>query len=109
MEVAEFYTRGYHKNMELLNVLPPNIEPKATGHVIEQIEMIKTLVEKGFAYESNGSVYFDVEKYNATENYGELSGRILEDLNAGAATNVECSKGNLKKEILPILHFEKSI
>jgi cysteinyl-tRNA synthetase len=97
MEVAEFYTRGYHKNMELLNVLPPNIEPKATGHVIEQIEMIKTLVEKGFAYESNGSVYFDVEKYNATENYGELSGRILEDLNAGAGNERRVLEGQSEK------------
>lgn len=98
MEVAEFYTRGYHKSMEMLNVLPPSIEPKASGHVIEQIEMIKQLFENGYAYESNGSVYFDVEKYDKAEHYGELSGRILEDLNAGAGNERRVLEGQSEKK-----------
>lgn len=80
MEVAQFYTTRYHKNMEQLNVLPPSIEPRATGHIIEQIAYIKVLLENGFAYESEGSVYFDVEKYNERYHYGKLSGRVIEDL-----------------------------
>jgi len=82
MEVVQFYTDRYHKNMEQLNILSPSIEPRASGHIIEQIEMIKKIVEAGFAYEVNGSVYFDVEKYNQKHNYGKLSGRKLEDLMA---------------------------
>jgi cysteinyl-tRNA synthetase len=66
--------------MAQLNVLPPSIEPTATGHIIEQIEMVKTILDKGFAYEVNGSVYFDVEKYAQSNNYGKLSGRKLDDL-----------------------------
>jgi cysteinyl-tRNA synthetase len=80
MEVVQRYMNGYHKNMEQLNTLPPSIEPRATGHIIEQIEMIKTLVESGYAYESNGSVYFDISKYNEKYKYGKLSGRVLEEL-----------------------------
>jgi cysteinyl-tRNA synthetase len=66
--------------MQILNTLPPSIEPTATGHIIEQIEMVKVILEKGYAYEVDGSVYFDVEKYNKTKDYGVLSGRNLEDL-----------------------------
>lgn len=80
MEVVKFYTDRYHKNMDQLNVLHPSIEPTASGHMIEQIEMVRKIIENGFAYEAEGSVYFDVEKYNKNHNYGKLSGRKIEDL-----------------------------
>lgn len=80
MEVVQFYTVRYHRNMDQLNVLRPSIEPHASGHIIEQIEMIKKILTAGFAYEINGSVYFDVEKYNRSHHYGILSGRKIEDL-----------------------------
>ena len=80
MEVVQRYTVDFHDTLAKFNNLPPSIEPTATGHIIEQIEIIKTIVEKGFAYEINGSVYFDVLKYNETHNYGKLSGRKIEDL-----------------------------
>jgi len=82
MEIAQYFTNRYHSNMDQLNVKRPSIEPHASGHIPEQLEMIQTLIENGFAYESNGSVYFDVEAYNAKYNYGKLSGRKLEDLMA---------------------------
>ena len=80
MEVAHFYTKKYHESMYKLNVDNPSIEPTASGHIIEQIEMIKKIIDNGFAYEVNGSVYFDVVKYNETNNYGILSRRKIEDL-----------------------------
>lgn len=80
MEVVQFYLNRYHKAMEMLNVLPPSIEPHASGHIIEQIEYVKQILDAGFAYESEGSVYFDVEKYNKSHNYGKLSGRNVEEL-----------------------------
>ncbi len=80
MEVVQYFSDRYHEFMGRLNVLKPSIEPRASGHLIEQIAMISKLVEAGIAYESNGSVYFDVEKYNQTKKYGILSGRVLEDL-----------------------------
>ena len=80
MEVAHYYTERYHKAMEQLNVLTPSIEPHASGHIIEQIDFVKRIFEAGYAYESNGSVYFDVEKYNKDYHYGKLSGRNLEDI-----------------------------
>lgn len=81
MEIVQRYTNDFHKVLESFNFLPPNIEPSATGHMVEQIEAVKSLIEKGLAYESNGSVYFDINKYNeGGHNYGKLSGRILEDL-----------------------------
>ncbi len=80
MEVVQYYLNRYHKAMEALNVLPPSIEPHASGHIIEQIEYVKKIEEAGYAYESNGSVYFDVEKYNKEHHYGKLSGRNIEDL-----------------------------
>ena len=79
MEIVQFYTVSYHKAMEALNCLSPSIEPRATGHIIEQIEMVKGILENGFAYQVNGSVYLDVNKYNEKYPYGTLSGRNLED------------------------------
>ena len=78
MEVVQYYTERYHEAMRLLNVESPSIEPRASGHIIEQIEAIKKILEAGYAYESNGSIYFDVQKYNRDHNYGILSGRTLE-------------------------------
>ncbi|WP_417873253.1 cysteine--tRNA ligase [Xanthomarina gelatinilytica] len=80
MEVVQRYTVDFHNILNAFNFLPPNIEPTATGHIIEQIELIKTIIDNGFAYEVNGSVYFDVLKYNETNNYGILSKRKVEDL-----------------------------
>ena len=80
MEIVQKYTVGFHDVMQIFNTLPPSIEPTATGHIIEQIEMVKQILEKGYAYEVDGTVYFDVEKYNKSKNYGILSGRNLEDL-----------------------------
>ena len=80
MEVAQFYIDSYHKAMDKLNVLRPSIEPRASGHIIEQIEMVQQILDKGFAYISNGSVYFDVPKFDKEFGYGKLSGRILEDM-----------------------------
>ncbi len=80
MEVVQYYLIRYHKAMEALNVLPPSIEPHASGHIIEQIEYIKKILEAGYAYESEGSIYFDVEKYNKDHHYGELSGRNIDEL-----------------------------
>ena len=80
MEIAQYYTNRYHHAMEALNVLPPSIEPHATGHIIEQEELVKEIMANGYAYESNGSVYFDIEKYNKDHKYGILSGRNLDDV-----------------------------
>ncbi|MBR5281150.1 MAG: cysteine--tRNA ligase [Alistipes sp.] len=80
MEVAHYYTERYHKAMEQLGVQTPSIEPHASGHIMEQIEFVERIFEAGYAYESNGSVYFDVEKYNKDYHYGKLSGRNLEDI-----------------------------
>ncbi len=80
MEVVQFYSNRYHKALDALNVLSPSIEPHASGHIIEQIRMIKEILDNGFAYESEGSVYFDVEKYNRSHAYGILSGRNIEDM-----------------------------
>ncbi len=83
MEVVQHYTNGFHEMMEIFNCNKPNIEPSATGHIIEQIEMVQQILDKGFAYESNGSVYFDVKKFSESYPYGELSGRVLDDLRSG--------------------------
>jgi len=80
MEVVQYFTDRYHAAMDKLNVLKPSIEPRASGHIIEQIAMVKKILNAGMGYESQGSVYFDVEKYNQTNNYGILSGRVVEDL-----------------------------
>ena len=80
MEVAQYYMNRYHHAMEDLNVLPPSIEPLASGHIIEQIELVKKILDNGYAYESCGSVYFDVKKYNEKHHYGILSGRNLDEM-----------------------------
>lgn len=80
MELVQKYTNLYHWGMALLNTLPPSIEPTATGHIVEQIGMIQKLIKEGYAYEINGSVYFDVKKYAASHDYGKLSGRVIDDL-----------------------------
>ena len=80
MEVAQYYMDSYHKAMDALNVKNPSIEPRASGHIIEQIEMVQKILDKGFAYVSDGSVYFDVEKFDKTFGYGKLSGRVLSEL-----------------------------
>ncbi len=82
MEVAQYYTERYHDAMRALNVLSPSIEPHASGHIIEQIEMTKEILKNGFAYESNGSIYFDVEAYDKKYHYGKLSGRVLDEMRA---------------------------
>ncbi|SCX87725.1 cysteinyl-tRNA synthetase [Nonlabens sp. Hel1_33_55] len=80
MEVVQQYTLDFHNVMKRFNSLPPSIEPTATGHIVEQIEIIKTIMDKGYAYERNGSIYFDVLKFNEDHQYGKLSGRNLEDM-----------------------------
>lgn len=80
MEVVQRYTVDFHEILKAFNFLPPSIEPTATGHIIEQIEIIKKIIDKGIGYEANGSVYFDVVKFNETNHYGKLSGRNIEDM-----------------------------
>ena len=95
MEVAQYYINRYHHAMEALNVLSPSIEPLASGHIIEQIELVKRILEHGYAYESQGSVYFDVEKYNKEHRYGILSGRNIEEmLNTTRALDGQDEKRN---------------
>jgi cysteinyl-tRNA synthetase len=83
MEIVQKYTLGFHEVMARFNTIPPSIEPTATGHILEQIEMIQKIIDAGLAYVENGSVYFDVEKYNARNDYGKLSGRKIEELISG--------------------------
>ena len=80
MEIVQKYTNDFHDVMNVFNILRPSIEPTATGHIVEQIEMIKSIIDNGYAYEVNGSVYFDVKKYNEAYGYGELSGRKIDEL-----------------------------
>jgi len=80
MEIAQYYTNRYHQAMDALNVLRPSIEPHATGHIIEQQQLVQQILDNGFAYESNGSIYFDIEAYNKKFKYGILSGRSLENI-----------------------------
>lgn len=94
MEVVQKYMNSFHHNMGQLNVLPPGIEPRASGHIIEQQLMIETILKNGFGYENNGSVYFDVEKYNQLYKYGKLSGRNLDDLK----TNTRELEGQSEKK-----------
>jgi cysteinyl-tRNA synthetase len=86
MEVVQKYLNTYHRNLDQLNTLQPSIEPRASGHIIEQQELIKEILDKGYAYEVNGSVYFDVLKYNEKYNYGKLSGRVLDELQSNTRT-----------------------
>lgn len=97
MEIAQFYTDSYHSMLQALNVKPASIEPRASGHIIEQIEMISTIIEKGYAYVSNGSVYFDVIGYSKDHDYGKLSGRVIEDLIAGAGNDARELEGQEEK------------
>ncbi len=80
MEIAQYYTNRYHQAMDALGVLRPSIEPHATGHIIEQQQLVQQILDNGFAYESNGSIYFDIEAYNKQHKYGILSGRSLENI-----------------------------
>ncbi|MEL6923300.1 MAG: cysteine--tRNA ligase [Bacteroidota bacterium] len=90
MEVVQKYTNGFHDMMRVFNCLPPSIEPRATGHIIEQIEMVQAIIDNGFAYEKNGSVYFDTLKFaKETGKYGELSGRVIEDLMTETRDNLK--------------------
>ncbi len=91
MAIAEYYTRSYFEDMDQLNCLRPDISPRATGHIPEQIELVQTLMDKGFAYESGGSVYFDISKL---PDYGKLSGRNVEEMQAGARVEVSGEKRN---------------
>ena len=85
MEIVQKYTLDFHNVMSLFNTLPPSIEPTATGHIVEQIDMVQAIIKKGFAYEVNGSVYFDVKKYiSQGYKYGKLSGRDVDDLIPGS-------------------------
>lgn len=86
MEIVQRYANGFHQVMDMFNTLPPDIEPSATGHIVEQIQITEELLKNGWAYEVNGSVYFDVEKYNEAHDYGKLSGRKIEDLQANTRT-----------------------
>lgn len=97
MEIAQTYTVAYNEMVRLMNVLPPSIEPRASGHIIEQIEMIQSIIDAGLAYEVNGSVYFDVLAYAKKQDYGKLSGRILEDLIAGAGNEARELEGQEEK------------
>ena len=86
MEIVQHYTVDFHNVLRLFNNHPPDIEPTATGHIVEQIQMTKNILDKGFAYQVNGSIYFDVEKYNRDNNYGELSGRNIDELQSNTRT-----------------------
>ncbi|MCB0654587.1 MAG: cysteine--tRNA ligase [Saprospiraceae bacterium] len=90
MEVVQRYSNGFHEMMHIFNTLPPSIEPRATGHIIEQIEMVQNILDNGYAYEKNGSVYFDVQKFIAEKDiYGKLSGRVVDDLLALTRDNLK--------------------
>lgn len=97
MEVVQQYTVSFHEAMALLNNRPPAIEPRASGHIIEQIAMVEQLIANGFAYEVNGSVYFDVTAYAKNHDYGKLSGRVVEDLIAGAGNERRSLEGQDEK------------
>ena len=97
MEIVQRYTIRYHQVMDRLGVLRPDVEPTATGHILEQIEITRRILEAGLAYETNGSVYFDVEAYQKNYNYGELSGRVIEELIAGAGEERRTLEGQDEK------------
>jgi cysteinyl-tRNA synthetase len=105
MEIVQKYTLDFHAVLRQFNNHTPSIEPTATGHIIEQIEMIRTIIANGYAYEVNGSVYFDVNKYNEKFPYGELSGRKIEDLIAGTRD----LEGQDEKRTSWILHYGKML
>ncbi|RYG14804.1 MAG: cysteine--tRNA ligase [Chitinophagaceae bacterium] len=97
MEIVQKYTLGFHEVLRMFNTLPPSIEPTATGHIIEQIEMVKTIIANGYAYEIDGTIYFDVEKYSKEYNYTILTNRKLEDLleNTRELSGQDDKKGRL--------------
>lgn len=97
MEIAQFYTNSYNDMLIALNIKPASIVPLASGHIIEQIEMIQQIIENGLAYEVNGSVYFDVIKYSSNHDYGKLSGRKIEELIAGAGNQARTLEGQDEK------------
>lgn len=97
MEVAQMYANSFQEKYDQLNILHPSIEPRASGHIYEQIAMIEKIIANGFAYVSNGSVYFDVIKYSKTNSYGELSGRVIEELIAGAGSERRALEGQDEK------------
>jgi len=105
MEVVQYYTNRYHRDMDLLNVLPPSIEPRASGHIIEQITMIEHILKNGYAYVVNGSVYFDVEKYNQKYPYGILSGRKIEEL---LSTTRDLDKQDEKRNSIDFALWKKA-
>ena len=105
MEVVQRYTLGFRQVARQLNMLPPSIEPCATGHIVEQINLTRRLLEKGLAYEVNGSVYFDVNKYNEEHDYGVLSGRVIEDLMAG---NRELDAQDEKRDYVDFALWKKA-
>jgi cysteinyl-tRNA synthetase len=105
MEIVQRYTNSYHQNMNDLNVSPPSIEPHASGHIIEQISLVEKIIKNGYAYLKNGSVYFDVEKYNLTHNYGKLSGRKIEDL---VSSSRELDKQEEKKNSYDFALWKKA-
>ena len=91
MEIAQYYTNRYHQYMDALNVLRPSIEPHATGHIIEQQQLVQQIIDNGFAYESNGSIYFDIEAYNKKYHYGILSGRSTSPCGRRHSLNTSCA------------------
>jgi cysteinyl-tRNA synthetase len=97
MEVAQMYANSFQEKYDDLNILHPSIEPRASGHIYEQIAMIEKIIANGFAYEVNGSVYFDVVKYSKAHTYGELSGRVIEELIAGAGNERRVLEGQEEK------------
>lgn len=105
MEVVQYYTDDFRNVMRLYNILPPSIEPTATGHIIEQIEMTQQILDAGYAYEKNGSVYFDVRKYHKDYHYGKLSGRLIDDLYANTR---ELSAQDEKKDSLDFALWKKA-
>ena len=105
MEIVQYYMNRYHLNMQLLNVLPPGLEPMASGHIIEQQEMVKKILDAGYAYESNGSVYFDVIKYSSHHPYGKLSGRKTDEL---LSNTRELEGGDEKRNPLDFALWKKA-
>jgi cysteinyl-tRNA synthetase len=105
MEVVQHYSNRYHEAMNALNILPPSIEPRASGHIIEQQAMAQRIMKNGYAYEANGSVYFDVLKYHKDHHYGKLSGRVIEDLISNAA---KPSRLNEKKNSVDFALWKKA-
>ena len=105
MEIVQKYTNGFHDMMQLFNTLPPSIEPTATGHLIEQIEMVETIIQNGFGYEVNGSVYFDVKKFAEKFGYGELSGRKIDELQNNTR---ELTGGEEKRNSLDFVIWKKA-